>query len=66
MTEKELRATMSAADRRVTPAIQQAVIDVLVKGMKWRHAAIKNDVTESGICRCVKRLGLRSTVVDTP
>ncbi len=59
MNEKNLTEKMNAADRRVSKQIQLAVIDVLVHGMKWRHAAIKHDVTESGICRCVKRLGLR-------
>lgn len=64
MTEKELRQKMNAADRRVSKQIQSAVIAVLVHGMKWRHAAIKHDVTESGICRCIQRLDLKSTVLD--
>lgn len=65
MTEKELRQKMNAADRRVSPGIQQAVIDVMIHKKKWRRAAIDNDVTESGITRCVKRLDLKSIVVDT-
>jgi hypothetical protein len=38
--------------------IRKALIDVLVKGHSRREAAIKNKVTESGICRAMKRLGL--------
>lgn len=63
LTENQLRQQMTGATRSVSPAVQQAVIDVLIGGMKWRRAAIKNDVTESGIYRCLKRLGIKSTAV---
>ncbi len=63
-TEASLRKKMNNAERKVSAAIQQAVVDVLVHGMKWRYAAIRNDVTESGIHRCINRMGFRSTIVD--
>lgn len=65
MDEKELREKMNAAERRVSHSIQNAVVDLLCNGMKQRYAAIKHDVTESGITRCINRLGLKSSVLDT-
>lgn len=64
MTENKLRAMMNTADRRISAKVQQAVIDVMIRKHTWRTAAIRNDCTESGICRCMQRLGFKSTVVD--
>lgn len=65
MTENELRAKLNVTGRNVSKEMQQAVIDVIVNGMTWRRAAIKSDVTESGIYRCMKRFDLMSTDIDT-
>lgn len=64
MTENELRAWMNTTENATSRKVQQALIDVIIRGKKWREAAIAHGCTESGICRAMKRLGIKSTRVD--
>lgn len=59
MTEATLRKRIATALPQTSPAIINAVVDVLIHGHTWRRAAIAHNVTESGICRAIQRGKLR-------
>lgn len=56
---KSLIAHSRNVGRRMSPHIERAVLAVLTGGLTWRAAARAHDVTESGILRAMKRLGVR-------
>lgn len=59
MTEASLRKHIKTALPQTSTSMANAVVDVLVHGHTWRRASVTNDVTESGICRAIKRGKLR-------
>jgi hypothetical protein len=57
MTLNEFNEALKCASR-TAPAMRRALRDILVYGLSWRQAAIANEVTESGILRAMRRIGL--------
>lgn len=62
MTEELLRQHIQKKSiMRTSSGMTQALVDILINGSKWREAAHKNDVSESGILRAMRRLGLKKS-----
>lgn len=59
MTKTQLKAAFAAAGTRISQPIRWAIEDILLKRMTWRDASIQRGVTESGILKAMRRLGLR-------
>jgi len=60
MTNDELMSLFNRSKTRTSPSMKQALRAVLVRGNTWREASIRYSVTESGILRAMRRLGLRA------
>ena len=60
MTDQEL-TNLFKESSRTSPSMRKALRSVLVSGSTWREAAHRYGVTESGILRAMRRLGLRAT-----
>jgi len=59
MTKHELTAKMALCGTRTSHHIREALADIYIRGKTWREAAQRNRVTESGILRAIRRIGLR-------
>jgi hypothetical protein len=46
----------SKHNKTMSQEMRKAVSDILVHGERWRTTAIRNNVTESGICRAIGRI----------
>lgn len=69
MTEQEFDAHIEqhnkTAARKTSGDIVQAIRDVIFHGSTWRGAARDNNVSESGILRGMRRLGIVKIVVES-
>lgn len=59
MTQSELNAAIQRCPSKTTDAMRRALTYRLVQGSTWREASIASGVTESGMLRAMRRLGLR-------
>jgi hypothetical protein len=59
MTKDQIDQAIQASGSRISRPMRGALDDILLRRMTWREASIKRNVTESGILRALRRLGLR-------
>ncbi len=59
MTKTQLQETLRSHEGRISKPIQWAIEDIVVRKETWRDASIARGVTESGILKAMRRLGLR-------
>lgn len=59
MTKTELDHRIALSGARTSKPMRLALEDVLIRSATWRDASIKRGVTESGILRALRRIGLR-------
>lgn len=57
MSKEQLEYALQQGSR-TAPNMRKALHAVVVDGVTWRQAAITYDVTESGIMRAMRRLGI--------
>ncbi len=57
ITTEALELKMSKS-KRMTEPMRSAIRSILIGGSTWRSAAQKSGITESGIYRALKRLGI--------
>lgn len=59
MNQKQFTDAIKASTSRLSGSMRKALEDILLHGKTWREASIDRGVTESGILRAMRRLGLR-------
>lgn len=59
MTKQEIDDAIKASSTRMSKSMKWAIEGVLIRSMTWRDASIKYGVTESGMLKALRRIGLR-------
>lgn len=59
MTKQQIDEAIKASGARMSKGMKWAIEGVLLRSMTWRDASIKYGVTESGMLKAMRRIGLR-------